>query len=170
MSGSAVEFEFVATTQAGFHDGQCAEIRHKDKGVIGVIGAIHPTVIREAGVTGPVFAFELTLGALIEGKLPKSQAPSKFPEVNRDLALVVEEGVTAAQIFTEIRKQGGEFLVDLRIFDVYQGDAVQVGKKSIALGLTWQHPSRNLTDDEINSIISNTVKALQEQFNANLRN
>ena len=74
------------------------------------------------------------------------------------------------QILTEIRKHGGDFLVDLRIFDVYQGDAVQVGKKSIALGLTWQHPSRNLTDDEINTIISNTVKALEEQFKANLRN
>ena len=170
MTGALEHFEFSAQKRPGFHDGQCAVISHQDNGEIGVLGAIHPTVIRELGVTGPVFAFEIQLEALTQGSLPKSQAPSKFPEVNRDLAIVVDESVSAAQILGEIRAQGGEFLVDLRIFDVYQGDAVQVGKKSIALGLTWQHPSRNLTDDEINTIISNTVKALQEQFNANLRN
>jgi phenylalanyl-tRNA synthetase beta chain len=170
MGGSLEAYEFSASKWPGFHDGQCAVITHQDKGPIGVMGAIHPTVVRELGVTGPVFAFEIQLGTLTQGKLPKSQAPSKFPEVNRDLAIVVDESVSAAQILAQIRAQGGDFLVDLRIFDVYQGDAVQVGKKSIALGLTWQHPSRNLTDDEINTIISNTVKALQEQFNANLRN
>ncbi len=170
IGGSDTNYQFVPAKRAGFHDGQCAEIHHKDRGLIGAVGAIHPSVIRETGVTGPVFAFEVVLNALTLGRLPKSMAPSKFPEVSRDLALVVDESVAAAQILAEIRKCGGEFLVDLRIFDVYQGDAVQVGKKSIALGLTWQHPSRNLTDDEINTIISNTVKALQEQFNANLRN
>jgi phenylalanyl-tRNA synthetase beta chain len=170
MTGSFEDYYFVAAKQAGFHDGQCAEISHKELGVIGVLGAIHPSVVRELGVTGPVFAFEIKLTALTRGRLPKSQAPSKFPEVNRDLAIVVDDSVNSAEILREIRLQGSEFLVDLRIFDVYQGDAVQVGKKSIALGLTWQHPSRNLTDDEINTIISNTVNALQEQFNANLRN
>ncbi len=170
MTGAFEDYEFVAAKHAGFHDGQCAEISHKELGVIGVLGSIHPSVVRELGVTGPVFAFEIQLAALTRGRLPKSQAPSKFPEVNRDLAIVVDVSVNSAQILSEIRLQGGEFLVDLRIFDVYQGDAVQVGKKSIALGLTWQHPSRNLTDDEINTIISNTVNALQEQFNANLRN
>lgn len=170
MSGSLEEIEFSADKRPGFHDGQCAVITHSDFGDIGVIGAIHPSVIRGLGVSGPVFAFEIKLDALTQGKLPRSQAPSKFPEVNRDLAIVVDEGLAAAQILAEIRRQAGGFLVDLRIFDVYQGDAVQVGKKSIALGLTWQHPSRNLTDDEINAIISNTVNALQVQFNANLRN
>jgi phenylalanyl-tRNA synthetase beta chain len=170
MSGSLGETEFLAGKQPGFHDGQCAVISHKEAGKIGVLGAIHPSVVRELGVTGPVFAFEIKLEALTQGILPKSQAPSKYPEVTRDLAIVVDENVAAAQILAEIRAEAGDFLVDLRIFDVYQGDAVQVGKKSIALGLTWQHPSRNLTDDEINTIISNTVKALQEQFNANLRN
>lgn len=102
--------------------------------------------------------------------MPVSQAPSKYPEMSRDLAIVVDENVPAQSILSEIRNKAGEFLVDLRIFDVYQGDAVKVGEKSIALGLTWQHPSRNLTDDEINTIISNSVNALQEQFNANLRN
>jgi phenylalanyl-tRNA synthetase beta chain len=68
-----------------------------------------------------------------------------------------------------MRENAGEFLSDLRIFDVYQGDAITKGQKSVALGLTWQHRSRNLTDEEVSIIISKCVNALQQQFNANLR-
>lgn len=161
---------FEAASRPGFHDGQCAVVKHEQLGEIGILGAIHPSVQRELGITGSIYCFELHLEKIKSKSLPKSQAPSKFPEMHRDLAIVVGEAISAQAILTEIRKHGGEFLIDLRIFDVYQGDAVEAGKKSIALGLTWQHPSRNLTDDEINSIISNSVNALQEQFNANLRN
>lgn len=170
LSDGIEEYSFEQAIRKGFHDGQCAVISHPLKGEIGVLGAIHPFVLRELGLTASVFAFELVLSKLRDRKLPSSQAPSKFPEMSRDLALVVAENVSAQSILAEIRNNAGEFLVDLRIFDVYQGDAVEAGKKSIALGLTWQHPSRNLTDDEINTIISNSVNALQEQFNANLRN
>jgi phenylalanyl-tRNA synthetase beta chain len=69
-----------------------------------------------------------------------------------------------------VRANAGDYLKDLRIFDVYQGDAVKKGKKSIALGLTWQHPSRTLSEDDISSIISSCVNALEDKFNANLRN
>jgi len=82
---------------------------------------------------------------------------------------VLDETIAADKIQSLIRKNAGDYLTDLRIFDVYQGDAVAKGKKSIALGLTWQHPSRTLSDEEINAIISSCVKALQEQFNADLR-
>ena len=69
-----------------------------------------------------------------------------------------------------VRKNAGEHLSDLRIFDVYQGDAVGKNKKSIALGLTWQHPSRTLSEGDINTIITKCVNGLQDKFNANLRN
>lgn len=170
LSDDVEGYEFTQGVRKGFHDGQCAIISHPVKGELGVIGAIHPSVMRELGLVGSVFAFELALNKLRDRKLAVSQAPSKFPEMSRDLAIVVDEKVPAQSILSEIRNKAGEFLVDLRIFDVYQGDAVAAGKKSIALGLTWQHPSRNLTDDEINTIISNSVNALEEQFNANLRN
>ena len=101
---------------------------------------------------------------------PKANALSKYPEVSRDMAIVIDEDITSDEILNNVKKSAGEFLVGSRIFDVYQGDAVTKGKKSIALGLTWQHPSRTLSDDEINTIISSCVNALQEQFNANLRN
>ena len=85
------------------------------------------------------------------------------------MAIVIDENVTSDEILNNVQKSAGEWLVASRIFDVYQGDAIAKGKKSIALGLTWQHPSRTLSDDEINAIISCCVNALQEQFNANLR-
>jgi phenylalanyl-tRNA synthetase beta chain len=170
LSDNVEGYEFKQGVRKGFHDGQCAIISHPVKGELGVIGAIHPSVLRELGLAGSVFAFELGLSKLRDKEIAVSQAPSKFPEMSRDLAIVVDENVPAQRILSEIRNKAGQFLVGLRIFDVYQGDAVEVGKKSIALGLTWQHPSRSLTDDEINTIISNSVNALQEQFNANLRN
>ena len=98
------------------------------------------------------------------------QILSKFPAVGRDLAILVGSEIPAAQILANVTDNAGQYLINSRIFDVYQGDGVEKGKKSIALGLTWQHPSRTLSDDEINSIIGSCVKGLQEQFNANLRN
>jgi phenylalanyl-tRNA synthetase beta chain len=68
-----------------------------------------------------------------------------------------------------IRQQAGEFLTDVVIFDVYQGQNIEKTKKSLALGLTFQHPSRTLTDEEINSIIDSCINVLEAQFNAELR-
>ena len=107
--------------------------------------------------------------ALQLGKVPKAEILSKFPTVGRDLAILVDSEIPASQILENVTDNAGLYLIDSRIFDVYQGDGVEKGKKSIALGLTWQHPSRTLSDDEINSIIGSCVKGLQEQFNANLR-
>jgi len=95
---------------------------------------------------------------------------SRFPEVGRDLAVVLGEDVSSEQITAAIRNVAGPLLVDLRIFDVYQGDAIEKNKKSVALGLTLQHPSRTLVDDDINGIIDRCVKELQAKFNAKLRN
>ena len=116
-----------------------------------------------------VYLFELSLDEVQKGEIPKAKALSKYPEVSRDMAIVIAENITSGEILSNVQENAGEFLVGSRIFDVYQGDAVTKGKKSIALGLTWQHPSRTLSDDEINTIISRCVNALEEQFNANLR-
>ena len=101
--------------------------------------------------------------------LPSVQTLSRYPEVSRDLAIVIADSVSADAILALIRDEAGEFLTNLRIFDVYQGDAVTKGKKSIALGLTWQHPSRTLSDENISTIIGSCVNALHDKFNAKLR-
>ena len=163
------EFSFDNSEHLSMHPGQCAKVTTTTGIEVGFVGALHPRIGQHLGLDGYIFVFELSLDVLQNGLLPKAQALSKFPEVSRDIAIVVSSEVPAAKILGNVRQNAGDYLINFRIFDVYQGDGVEKGKKSIALGLTWQHPSRTLSDDEINKIISSCVKGLHEQFNANLR-
>ncbi|MEQ8406845.1 MAG: phenylalanine--tRNA ligase subunit beta [Gammaproteobacteria bacterium] len=169
LSRSGEQFSFQPGQHPALHPGQCAQINAADGDIVGYVGALHPAVQQALGVHGEVYCFELQTASLLDRQVPAAQPLSKFPEVSRDLAIVVDESVPAGEILAAMREQAGEFLTDLRIFDVYQGDAVAKNKKSLALGLTWQHPYRTLSDDEINAIISSCVNALHELFNANLR-
>ena len=162
-------YTFVAADYACFHSGQCARIE-SNGAIVGHIGALHPAMRRKLGITGNCYMFEVELAPLQERRLPAASALSKFPEVSRDLAILIERSYASADVLVNVRENAGEHLTDLRIFDVYQGDAVAKDKKSIALGLTWQHPSRTLSEDDINTIISKCVNGLQDKFNANLRN
>lgn len=163
------KYSFVSAEYACFHSGQCARIE-REGAIVGHIGALHPAMQRKMGITGNCYLFELELAPLQERRLPAASALSKFPEVSRDLAVLIDSDCSSADILSNVRGNAGEYLSELRIFDVYQGDAVAKGKKSIALGLTWQHPSRTLSEDDINTIISKCVNGLQDKFNANLRN
>ena len=162
-------YTFEAVEYACFHSGQCARIV-RDGQLVGHVGALHPAMQREMGITGNCYMFEVELAPLQERRLPAASALSKFPEVNRDLAILIDSNYAASEVLANVRVNAGEHLTDLRIFDVYQGDAVAKDKKSIALSLTWQHPSRTLSEDDINTIISKCVNGLQDAFNANLRN
>ena len=162
-------YAFVAAEYGCFHTGQCARVE-KDGVPVGHIGALHPAMQRKMGITGDCYLFELELAPLQERLLPAATVLSKFPEVSRDIAILIDDKFSSDDILANVRENAGANLSDLRIFDVYQGDAVAKDKKSIALGLTWQHPSRTLSEDDINTIISNCVNGLQDKFNANLRN
>ena len=162
-------YTFEAAEYACFHSGQCARIV-RDGQLVGHVGALHPAMQREMGITGNCYMFEVELAPLQERRLPAASALSKFPEVSRDLAILIDSNYAASEVLANVRVNAGEHLTDLRIFDVYQGDAVAKDKKSIALSLTWQHPSRTLSEDDINTIISKCVNGLQDAFNANLRN
>jgi phenylalanyl-tRNA synthetase beta chain len=169
LGGTSGHFQFQSASEPGYHPGQCAQLKDAEGAVIGVLGALHPAIQRKLELDAAVFVFELDLSALQQAQIPNARALSKFPEVHRDLAIVIDETVSADSISALMRENAGEFLSELRIFDVYQGDAITKGQKSVALGLTWQHRSRNLTDEEVSIIISKCVNALQQQFNANLR-
>lgn len=168
LSGPNVRYEFVQAQHSCLHDGQCARVERGGK-TVGHVGALHPAIHRELGLTGQVYLFELSLAELQQRPLPVATKLSIYPEVSRDLAILVDAVVPAEAISAVVRKHAGEQLSDLRIFDVYQGDAIEKSKKSLALGLTWQHPSRTLSDEDINSIIGKCVNALESEFNANLR-
>ena len=94
---------------------------------------------------------------------------SKFPAVSRDLAFVVEESVQWSQVAEKIREKAGEQLIDLTLFDVYRGQGIENGRKSLALGLTWQDPSRTLNDEEITSWVDSIVSSLADALGAQLR-
>lgn len=161
-------YRFEVGSHPALHPGQTAAIFKGDKQV-GLLGAIHPQVQAKLGIKQNLFLFELTLTDITEGSLPNYAPLSKFPAVSRDLAFVVEESVQWSQVEEKIRENAGEQLIDLTLFDVYRGQGIENGRKSLALGLTWQDPSRTLNDEEITSWVDSVVSSLADALGAQLR-
>ncbi|WP_122664526.1 phenylalanine--tRNA ligase subunit beta [Pseudomonas viridiflava] len=168
FAGALGSFTFVPGKHPALHPGQTARIE-RDGREVGYVGAIHPELSKTLGLDRPVFVFELVLAEVALGKMPKFQELSRFPEVRRDLALLADEGVPATAVLDVIRENAGEWLTDLRLFDVYQGKGIDPHRKSLAVGLTWQHPSRTLNDDEVNAATHKILTSLEERLNATLR-
>ncbi len=97
-------------------------------------------------------------------------ALSRYPEVRRDIAVIVDQVVSAANIRVCIEAVADDTLQNLKLFDVYQGKGIDTNRKSLALGLTFQHPSRTLRDEEINNSMDKIVASLEAEFGASLRN
>jgi phenylalanyl-tRNA synthetase beta chain len=138
--------------------------------VIGWVGAMHPQLQQQLDLSETVFLFEIELAAIQTAKLPAFSELSKFPEVRRDIAVIVDESVTSDQVLNIIRKHGGEKLTDLTLFDIYRGKGIEIHRKSLALGLTFRDSSRTLKDEEINKIINQVIEALSAACGASLRN
>ncbi|MBX8571683.1 phenylalanine--tRNA ligase subunit beta [Pseudomonas cichorii] len=168
FAGALGEFTFSAGQHPALHPGQTARIE-RDGREVGFLGAIHPELAKTLGLDRPVFVFELVLGEVATGRLPKFHELSRFPEVRRDLALLADRDVNASAVLDVIRENAGEWLTDLRLFDVYQGKGIDPHRKSLAVGLTWQHPSRTLTDDEVNATTLAILNSLEERLNVTLR-
>lgn len=167
-AGAGAAFSFVAGEHPALHPGQTARIE-RDGQLVGFMGALHPELAKTLGLDQPVFLFELVLAEVAAGRLPQFRELSRFPEVRRDLALLVSREVSAESMLAEIRAQAGEYLTDLRLFDVYQGKGIDPLSKSLAVGLTWQHPSRTLNDEEVNENLQRIIASLGERFQATLR-
>lgn len=150
------------------HPGRSADI-FVDGEFVGVIGELHPQLSKELGVNQPLYVFDIALSAVMRASLPEYKAVSKFPEVRRDLALLVDRAVAVSELEKVILSSAGEALKSVLVFDVYQGQGIDETKKSVALGLTWQHPSHTLSDEEVNNSVEKTVTALYEQLGAVVR-
>lgn len=168
FAGALDAFTFVPGKHPALHPGQTARIEREGREV-GYVGAIHPELSKTLGLDRPVFVFELVLAEVAQGKMPKFQELSRFPEVRRDLALLADRDVASSAVLDVIRENAGEWLTDLRLFDVYQGKGIDPHRKSLAVGLTWQHPSRTLNDDEVNTATQNILTSLETRLNATLR-
>jgi phenylalanyl-tRNA synthetase beta chain len=168
LSGEPDAFAFVAATHPALHPGQSACIERAGA-VVGWLGALHPRVARELDVEGDAFLFELRLEGVQTARTPMFRELSKFPASRRDLAIVVDESVTARAIQECIRRHGSERLREAWLFDVYRGKGIAEGKKSLAFGLILQDFSHNLTDSVVEETVSGIIAGLVGQFGATLR-
>ncbi len=169
LTGHPGEFEFVPQSHPALHAGQSAAIL-KDGEAIGFVGLLDPRVQQDLDCRYPIFLFEIKIEEVIAKSIAQSAAMSRFPEVRRDIALILDQAVTAGQVRQCIENTADETLQNLKLFDVYQGKGIDPNRKSLALGLTFQHSSRTLTDDEINDSMDRIVSTLQAQLGASLRN
>ena len=168
LGGEGSRFTFRVEEHPALHPGQTARIYDGDTPV-GWLGALHPSLEKPLDLAKRCYLFEISLKSLKAAAIPKFSPLSKFPAIRRDLALVVDEGASAGAIRAAVAEAAGETLQSLVLFDVYQGQGVESGRKSLALGLILQESSRTLTDDDVESVTRSVVTALEEKFGASLR-
>lgn len=152
---------------AACHPGQCAQILwHGEE--VGIVGKLHPQIQTQLDLLGPIILFELKLEG-IHRIPPIFKRPSRFPEIRRDIAVIVDEKLPGNHLINFVRNSTGDILREVKIFDVYIGKGIDSGRKSVALGLILQHSSRTLVDQEVDNIIHTIVSGLEKEFDAKLR-
>ncbi len=169
LTACAKEFIFTPKQHPALHPGQSAAITRHDGELVGWIGATHPVVERELGLTGRALMFELRLSAIGLARLPRFHELSKYPAIRRDIAIVVDETVSSRAVHDCATGVAGELLRNLQLFDVYRGKGIDLGRKSLALGLTWQDSSRTLTDEDVNGLMETVLNKLGLDLGAKLR-
>jgi len=150
------------------HPHQNAKIFYKNQ-KIGYIGMVNPQIQQSLELVSPMFIFELDIAGLSTEKSLKYVKISKFPSIRRDISIIVDEKMPAIDVINCIEQETGELLDNLELFDVYQGEGIDLEKKSLALGLTFRSSSSTLTDEEADVVINNVLISLHNQFGAILR-
>ena len=168
LTGSPEAYSFVPAEHPALHPGQTARIEREGREV-GIMGMLHPALGARLDLGGDAFAFELALDGLADGRLPAFRPLSKFPSIRRDIALVVDAGVSQVQVRACIAAAEPELLTEIVLFDVYQGSNIEPGRKSLALGLILQASSQTLTDQEVDRSIARILARLESDIGARLR-
>jgi phenylalanyl-tRNA synthetase beta chain len=169
VAGVMSQVRFVAAEHPALHPGQSANV-FVGNTCCGLIGALHPSLINELDLEGPVYVFELSLSALQDkAALPKFKPLSRFPDMRRDFALVVADHTAADQVVAVIKASAGEWLQSVQVFDLYRGRGVNEGHYSLAVTVGWQHPERTLQDAEVQSASESVITALSTQLGVVLR-
>ncbi len=133
------------------------------------MGELHPQLQQTLDLSVPLYVFEVNLADIALAQLPAYSQPSKYPSIRRDLAFIVAEQVVYQEIEDKIKAQAGEALQNVQIFDIYQGQGIQNGQRSVALSLTFQLASRTLIDQEVDQAIHQVIHALKQDLKAILR-
>mgnify|MGYP001466639888 CR=1 FL=1 len=170
------DVEFKAESEYGvYHPGRCARILAKDNNgdwaEIGIMGEIHPDVADNYGMDVRVYCAEMFFDLMVEisGRDIQYHQPPKYPAALRDLALTVDEDVEVGAMEKVIKACDSELIKSVKLFDVYRGEQVAEGKKSVAFSLMFRHDDKTLTDDEVESVLSKVISELSDKFGAELR-
>ncbi|MDC9729652.1 MAG: phenylalanine--tRNA ligase subunit beta [Methyloprofundus sp.] len=163
------EVQFVANKHPALHPGQSAEIISRDGRSLGWLGMLHPTLEKQLGFDNSVFLFELSQDVLLKRNVPAFTKLSKFPSVRRDLALLVREEVSFQQIKSCINDCQEALIKEIKVFDIYRGQGVETGYKSVALALVMQNSTETLVDSDIDAIVNKVLDALSRNISAKLR-
>ena len=158
-------YSFEVSNLNDMHPGMSAEIL-VDKEPIGFLGRIHPSVKKDE-----IYVLEFSLTKLIAKKVKplKFKEVSKYPEVNKDVAFIVNKDIEAKSVIEQIKKSGGRLLTEVDVFDVYVGENVKEDEKSLAFALTFKDPSRTLSDEEVTKVFEKIINDVEEKLNAKLR-
>lgn len=167
--GVASQIEYRQAEVKNLHPGRTAEVLLNGE-VIGFIGQVHPTVQKELDIK-ETYVFELSFKALAEAKVAPIayETIPRFPSITRDIALVVDSTTKAGDIQSIIVEAGGSLLKEVQVFDLYEGDKMEEGKKSIAYSLKYFDPERTLTDEDITKAHDKVLAAVKDQAGAELR-
>ncbi|MEX5440192.1 phenylalanine--tRNA ligase subunit beta [Acinetobacter indicus] len=167
LAAGRVQVEYVRSERSWLHPGQSAEILVNGQS-IGYLGRLHPSLENELDL-GTTWVAELDQQAVLQTYVSNFTELSRFPSVRRDIALLISDKINVSEIQQLIEQTGGELLHSTWLFDVYTGQGVEAGKRSLAFALLWQHPTRTLEDAEIKSGMDNILKVLENTYQATLR-
>ena len=167
LAAGRVQAEFVRSERVWLHPGQSAEIVVNGQS-IGYLGRLHPSLENDLDL-GHTWVAELDQQAVLQSYVSNFTELSRFPSVRRDIALLISDNIDLRDIQQLIEQTGGELLDSTWLFDVYTGQGVEQGKRSLAFALLWQHPTRTLEDAEIKSGMDNIIQVLENTYQATLR-
>ena len=163
-AGFKNRYDFEIDNIPNMHPGMSAKIT-LDREPLGIIGRVHPNTLKDE-----VYVAEISLTKLIKPIKPiKYKESSKYPEIKKDMAFIVDKNTSSKEIETEIKRAGGRLLTNIDVFDVYTGENVKDNEKSIAYNLTFSSTEKTLTDEEVMEVFNNIINKVETKLNAKLR-
>ena len=168
LTGDAGAIRYEPAELDCLHPGRSAQLWRGDR-AIGWLGELHPRLSKQLGWVSPPWLFEIETDLGLSSNIPKYRSISVFPRLRRDLAVVVDEAISVAQLREAVASSASGLLTEFVVFDVYRGPGIDSGRKSIALGLILQDSSRTLTDVDADAVITSVVARLRDVFSATIR-
>lgn len=167
MSHQTGKIRFERCDNPALHPGQSASLV-KDGKEVGIMGQLHPQHVKAMGVNGNVFLFQIRQDSILTMEVPSAQAISKFPEVQRDLAFVMDDSLDVQKLLDAVWVDS-ELLKSVEIFDIYRGQGIEKHQKSVALTLKIQHQERTLEDAEVDALVEQVLLSAKQSIGAELR-